>query len=71
VADAVCYLRAAFADTTILGVYGSGERRAPCSIPGQVYDRAFRSEVGDLVDVRLARCASAGIDGEIFDAWDA
>ena len=52
VVDALCYLRIEFADTTIVALYGTGERPAPqCEITSEVSDAAFQVESGDIVDV--------------------
>lgn len=59
--DAECYLRIEFADTTVVAMYGTGERPAPpCAIPAAVSDVAFQVEVGDQVDVVVSRCGSQG-----------
>lgn len=57
--DAVCYLRIEFADTSIVALYGSGERPAPlCEISKEVSDLAFEVRTGDLVEVTVSMCAS-------------
>jgi hypothetical protein len=59
--DAVCYLRIEFADTSIVALYGSGERPAPlCEISTEVSDLAFQVRTGDLVEVMVSGCASGG-----------
>jgi len=60
--DAVCYLRIEFADTSIVAVYGTGERPAPpCEIPADASDPAFRVEAGARVDVVVSRCGGEGL----------
>lgn len=59
--DAVCYLRIEFSDTTIVGVYGTGERPAPpCEIPIEASDAAFQVEVGRLINIVISSCAGEG-----------
>ncbi len=61
VVDAVCHLRIEFADTSIVAVYGSGERPASaCETPPDVSNVAFEAEAGDLVEVVISTCASGG-----------
>lgn len=61
VVDAVCHLRIAFADTSIVAVYGSGERPpSDCETPTGVSDLAFQAQGGDLVEVVISKCASGG-----------
>ena len=61
VVDAVCFLQVEFADTSVVAVYGSGERPPPlCEIGVDVSDLAFRVEVGDLVEVVVSKCAFGG-----------
>ncbi|MDH3271707.1 MAG: hypothetical protein OEN56_10260 [Gemmatimonadota bacterium] len=60
--DAVCYLRLEFADTSIVAVYGSGERPPPvCDISVATSDAAFGVEAGEIVTVRVAPCGSGGL----------
>jgi hypothetical protein len=55
--DAVCYLRIEFADTSIVALYGSGERPAPlCEISKEVSDVAFEVQAGDPVEVMVSMC---------------
>lgn len=59
--DATCSLRIAFADTTVTGVYGTGERPAPpCEIARGVSDLAFTLRPGDRVRVDLRPCGDEG-----------
>jgi hypothetical protein len=59
--DAACHLRIEFADTTILALYGTGERPAPaCEIPREVSDAAFGVEAGDVIDVVVSMCGLEG-----------
>lgn len=59
--DATCSLRIAFADTTVTGVYGTGERPAPpCEIARGVSDLAFTLRPGDRVRVDLRSCGDEG-----------
>ena len=61
VVDALCYLRIEFADTTIVALYGTGERPAPqCEITAEVSDAAFQVESGDIVEVVVSACAFEG-----------
>jgi hypothetical protein len=58
--DAACHLRIEFSDTTIVALYGTGERPAPArEIPQDVSGAAF-GEPGDVIDVVLSMCASEG-----------
>jgi hypothetical protein len=57
----VCHLRIEFADTSIVAIYGSGERPATdCEIPSGVPDLAFQAQDGDFVEVVVSKCASGG-----------
>lgn len=59
--DANCYLRVEFADTTIVALYGSGERPAPqCEIPRDVSNAAFRVEREEIVQVVVSICGADG-----------
>ena len=61
VVDALCYLRIEFADTTIVAIYGTGERPAPrCEITAEVSDAAFQIESGEVIDVVVSVCAFEG-----------
>jgi len=61
VVDAVCFLRLAFADTSVAALYGTGERPAPpCSLTREVSDVAFGVQRGELVSVVISRCAGEG-----------
>jgi hypothetical protein len=61
VVDAICYLRIEFADTSIVALYGTGERPAPaCEISREVSDAAFLVQAGEVIDVVISRCASEG-----------
>ena len=61
VVDALCYLRIEFADTTIVALYGTGERPAPqCEITSEVSDAAFQIESGEIVEVVVSVCAFEG-----------
>ena len=61
VVDAICYLRIEFADTSIVALYGTGERPAPaCQISREVSDAAFLVQPGEVIDVVISRCASEG-----------
>lgn len=47
--DAACYLRIEFADTTVVALYGTGERPAPpCEMSVEVSDTAFRVQPGEV-----------------------
>jgi hypothetical protein len=55
--DAICSLELAFADTTVVAIYGTGLRQAPpCQSPAEVTNAAFASARGELVDVVIALC---------------
>ena len=59
--DAICYLRIEFADTSIVALYGTGERPAPtCEISREVSNAAFLVWPGEVIDVVISRCASQG-----------
>lgn len=59
--DGTCSLRIAFADTTVTGVYGTGERPAPpCEIARGVSDLAFTLRPGDRIRVDLRPCGDEG-----------
>lgn len=59
--DAVCYLVLQLSDTTIVAVYGTGERPAPpCPISTEVSDAAFGADAGDVVEVRVTNCEGEG-----------
>lgn len=59
--DAVCYLRIEFADTSIVALYGAGERPVPaCTVSREVSDAAFPVQPGEVIDVVISRCASQG-----------
>lgn len=60
--DANCYLRIEFADTSIVALYGVGERPAPsCEIPRRVSDAAFRVERGEIIRLEVAMCGGDGL----------
>jgi len=62
VVDAICSLSLAFADTTVVVVYGSGERPTPrCPTPVDASDAAFGVEAGDLVRVEVRACDDGGL----------
>lgn len=57
--DAMCFLRIEFADTSIVVLYGTGERPPPhCSIPVEVSNAAFLIRQGDVVDVVISLCGT-------------
>lgn len=59
--DAVCYLRIEFADTTVVAVYGTGERPAPpCTMTVEVSDVAFQVEPGAMIDAVILKCDGEG-----------
>ena len=59
--DAVCYLRIEFADTSIVAMYGTGERPPPpCSVSTEVSNTAFPPQQGDLVHVVISKCGADG-----------
>lgn len=59
--DAACYLRIEFADTSVVALYGTGERPAPaCAISVEVSNAAFPVQPGEVVDVVISRCAEEG-----------
>ena len=59
--DATCYLRIEFADTSIVVLYGGGERPFPaCTVSREVSDAAFLVQSGEVIDVVISRCASQG-----------
>lgn len=59
--DATCFLRIAFSDTTVTGVYGTGEGPPPpCEIARGVSDLAFTLRPGDRVRVDLRPCSDEG-----------
>ncbi len=59
--DAVCYLRIEFADTSIVALYGTGERPAPaCEISRGVSDVAFGVSPDEVITVVVSRCGSDG-----------
>lgn len=59
--DAVCYLVLQLSDTTIVALYGTGERPAPpCPISKEVSDVAFGVSAGDVVEVRITNCEGEG-----------
>lgn len=60
--DADCYLRVEFADTSVVALYGAGERPAPqCEIPRGVSDAAFRAERGEILRLVVAPCDVDGL----------
>ena len=60
--DAVCYLRIGFADTTVVALYGTGERPAPpCEISREVSDVAFPLREGEGIEVVISRCGDEGL----------
>ncbi|NNF12812.1 MAG: hypothetical protein HKN72_06305 [Gemmatimonadetes bacterium] len=60
--DAVCYLVLQYSDTTIMAIYGTGERPAPpCSISVETSDVAFGTSRGDVVQVRVSECEGEGL----------
>ena len=62
VVDAVCFLRLEFSDTTVVAVYGSGERPAPdCRASDEAADVAFGVEEGATVEVVLGDCGVEGL----------
>jgi hypothetical protein len=59
--DAACYLRIEFADTSIVALYGTGERPAlACEISRDVSDRAFQTPAGQMIAVVISQCGSDG-----------
>jgi len=59
--DAVCYLRIEFFDTSVIAVYGTGERPAPpCEMSTELSDIAFAIRRGELVSVVISKCADEG-----------
>jgi hypothetical protein len=55
--DAICSLQLTFSDTTILAIYGTGERPEPtCQSPVGVSNVAFTLKPGELVDVVVESC---------------
>ena len=55
--DAICSLELAFADTSIIAIYGTGMRQAPpCQSPAEVINVAFAVARDELVDVVLGTC---------------
>lgn len=59
--DATCYLQIEFADTTVVALYGTGERPAPaCPISREVSDTAFQVGLGELISVVVSTCDSDG-----------
>jgi hypothetical protein len=55
--DAVCYLRIEFADTSIVALYGTGERPAPaCEISQDVSDVAFHISPDEIIAVVVSKC---------------
>jgi hypothetical protein len=59
--DAVCHLRIAFADTSLVALYGTGERSAPeCEISREVSDVAFQLSPDDIITVVVSKCGSDG-----------
>ena len=55
--DAICSLELAFADTSIIAIYGTGMRQAPpCQSPAEVTNVAFAVARDELVDVVLGTC---------------
>lgn len=59
--DAACYLRIEFADTSIIALYGTGERPAPaCEISRDVSDIAFQISPDEIIAVVISKCGSDG-----------
>jgi len=57
IVDAVCYLRIEFADTSMVALYGTGERPAPlCEISREVSDVAFQVQPGEVISVVVSKC---------------
>ena len=55
--DAICSLELAFADTSIIAIYGTGLRQAPpCQSPAEVTNVAFAVVRDELVDVVIGTC---------------
>jgi hypothetical protein len=56
--DATCYLRLEFGDTSVVALYGTGERPASgCDTPVEASDAAFQIRPGARVNVILGTCA--------------
>ena len=61
VVDAVCYLRIEFADSSIVALYGTGERpTASCQVSRRVSDAAFNVERGEIVEAVVSGCGPEG-----------
>jgi hypothetical protein len=59
--DAACYLRIEFADTSLVALYGTGERPAPeCAISRDVSDVAFQLSLEEVITVVVSQCGSDG-----------
>ena len=59
--DAACSLLIEFADTSVVALYGTGERPAPaCDISIEVSDAAFQVRPGEVVDVVISTCGEEG-----------
>ena len=59
--DAACYLRIEFADTSLVALYGTGERPAPeCEMSREVSNVGFQVEPGEIVTVVVSMCGSDG-----------
>lgn len=59
--DAVCFLRIQFADTSVLALYGTGERPPPpCTMSTEVSDTAFGARPRDVISVVISRCGDEG-----------
>jgi hypothetical protein len=62
VVDGVCSLTLEYSDTTVVAVYGGGERAAgACPIGIEVSDAAFALEEGDEAEVLLGECEELGL----------
>ncbi len=59
--DAACFLRIQFADTSVLALYGTGERPPPpCAMSTEVSDAAFRAQPRDVISVVISQCGDEG-----------
>lgn len=59
--DAACFLLIEFADTSVVALYGTGERPAPaCDMSTEVSDAAFQVQPGEVVDVVISTCGAEG-----------
>jgi hypothetical protein len=59
--DAICSLRVAFSDTTVVVIYGTGEREPVCTTPSEASNAAFGAEAGGRVELVVEACGSDGL----------